>query len=578
LRFGKVEELHSQAEKDVSQSKERNYIRNKQKENDLKANRDIPETMCAEQTLELKRNNEQLQREISSLQQVARKLRESENKYRALVETSLQGIVIFQGPPAHIVFANSAAEDILGRSAQELLSCSHEQILEAIHPEDRSAAKRRYSNRMAGNPEEHRYELRFQNRDGSVRWVEVYGTRVEFDGKPSILGTFVDITNRKLTEAALTESERISKVLINAIPQPTLLVDVEGTVIVANTTTGERLGKDLDKIIGSCIFDHLPPDVVNSRRIYLEEIIRTGLPVHFEDIYEGRYIENHYFPIRDAQGKVAKIAIVAHNISERKKAEKQKHRYIENLESMVEERAKRIQELEHQRAQAEKFVATGRMAAGVAHEINNPLAGIKNSFLLIKDAIPKDHPYSGYVGRIQKEIDRIANIIRQLFDLYRPDQEVIRQFVLDDLIHDVVALMQVSCERVWKDKIRIGIREGDKPVKMALQEGLLRQVLYNLLQNAIDASPPEGLVEVSVKTDKNVVTMTVTDQGTGISEEIRSAIFEPFVTTKSGACRGSLGLGLSVSRNLVELMGGTIDFSSEKGKRTIFRITLPIHQ
>jgi nitrogen-specific signal transduction histidine kinase len=95
---------------------------------------------------------------------------------------------------------------------------------------------------------------------------------------------------------------------------------------------------------------------------------------------------------------------------------------VTELERMVSERAERIKELEKRRADSEKLVATGRMAAWIAHEINNPLGGIKNSFLLVKDAIRSDHPHYSYVERIEREIDRIAAIVRRMFDLYSPDK------------------------------------------------------------------------------------------------------------------------------------------------------------
>ncbi|MCK5732768.1 MAG: ATP-binding protein, partial [Candidatus Latescibacteria bacterium] len=113
---------------------------------------------------------------------------------------------------------------------------------------------------------------------------------------------------------------------------------------------------------------------------------------------------------------------------------------------------------------------------------------------------------------------------------------------------------------------------------VVMPEPLVRQVLYNVLQNAIEASPPGGIVRIVVAVSENVLTLTIFDQGGGIPEEMGSQIFEPFFTTKSGLTTGGLGLGLSVSRNIVESLGGSLHFESTAGQGTVFNITLPFNR
>ncbi|MCD6333974.1 MAG: hypothetical protein J7M27_01405 [Candidatus Latescibacteria bacterium] len=272
------------------------------------------------------------------------------------------------------------------------------------------------------------------------------------------------------------------------------------------------------------------------------------------------------------------IAIGLHNTELEKgrlRAEEQIRRYNEELEELVHERMARIQELERQQVENEKLAAAGRMAARIAHEINNPLAGIKNSFLLIKDAISEDYPYYEYVGRIEKEIDRIARIVRQMFDLYRPDREESREFPVDEAIRDVVALLEAS-RREYKATLEVDT--GDASALVVMPEALLRQILYNVLQNAIEASPPGGVVRIAVALAEDVLTLTISDRGSGIPEEVGHRIFEPFFTTKSGLTTGGLGLGLSVSKNIVESLGGSLDFESAAGQGTVFNITLPFNR
>jgi len=257
-------------------------------------------------------------------------------------------------------------------------------------------------------------------------------------------------------------------------------------------------------------------------------------------------------------------------ISERKQVEEELRNYRDHLEEMIKERTQRIQELESQRGEIEKLAAKGLMAADIAHEINNPLAGIKNSLLLVKDAVPRDHPHYQYIGLIEKEVSRIAQTVRQMFGLYHPDQEIKKEFMLDKTIYDVVALLGT----VWQEN-SVEIQVDTKSIMMEMPEGLFRQILYNILMNAIEASPRGGVVKIMTEVNDEMLTVSISDQGTGIPFEARSRIFEPFFTTKHGN-KGGLGLGLSISKEIVEKLGGHINFESETEKETVFRIILPI--
>ncbi|MCK5382088.1 MAG: hypothetical protein KAJ81_11480, partial [Candidatus Latescibacteria bacterium] len=306
-----------------------------------------------------------------------------------------------------------------------------------------------------------------------------------------------------------------------------------------------------------------------------------------QDVFSGKTVRWEWYsfrngktydlidtPLRNADGTISKLELFR-DITKRKHMEEQIRRHNEELEELVQARMARIQELERQQVENEKLAAAGRMAARIAHEINNPLAGIKNSFLLIKDAIHEDYPYYEYVGRIEKEIDRIARIVRQMFDLYRPDREASREFPVDEAIRDVAALLEAGCREY---EVILEVDTGDASASVVMPEPLVRQVLYNVLQNAIEASPPGGIVRIVVAVSENVLTLTIFDQGGGIPEEMGSQIFEPFFTTKSGLTTGGLGLGLSVSRNIVESLGGSLHFESTAGQGTVFNITLPFNR
>jgi signal transduction histidine kinase len=230
--------------------------------------------------------------------------------------------------------------------------------------------------------------------------------------------------------------------------------------------------------------------------------------------------------------------------------------------------------LENQRVESEKLAAIGRMAARIAHEINNPLGAIKTAFSLLGPAVPKEHQYHHYLGKIEKEIDRIARIVRQMLDLYKPDTASPKEFRVDQIIGEVLTLLRPAChEREIEFDLDVAPAQG----KITLPEGMLRQILYHLVLNAVEASPNNGIVHITVRVAENRLRLAVLDHGNGIPGEIKSRIFEPLFTTKRASTAGSPGMGLAVCKTLVEAMNGAIEFDTQFGRGTEFRISLPLN-
>jgi signal transduction histidine kinase len=282
---------------------------------------------------------------------------------------------------------------------------------------------------------------------------------------------------------------------------------------------------------------------------------------------DARFLRMEYEQEKEKRALLERVA------SERKWAEEQLRISNEQLERTVEERTATIRKLERERLEDEKQVALGRMAARVAHEINNPLTGIKNSFTLVKRAIPPDHRHYEFVSLIERELDRIARIVRQMFELYRQQGEKISSGNPDDIIRDVAMLLSGNA-RARQVKLEYETNRTARPV--LINEDSLRQVLFAVVQNGIEASPPGGHVRIASVAKGEDLIVTVSDQGPGIPEEYRTRIFEPFFTTKEGLTSGGLGLGLSVTRGLVENLGGNLTFECPPGQGTTFRIVFPI--
>jgi signal transduction histidine kinase len=292
-------------------------------------------------------------------------------------------------------------------------------------------------------------------------------------------------------------------------------------------------------------------------------------------------------------GQESPRVVISHvDMSERKSVEEALRESRERLEDRVRERtvefveANRALQREIRQAQeslrqstqlrmeAEKLAATGRLAAQIAHEINNPLAGITNAMRLFRDAIPQDAPEFAYLDRTEREVLRIGRIVRQMYDLHRPNQEREVLTRIDEMVEEVPSMLE-SLSR--QHEVRIEVEQPLPRVRACMPEGTLRQILYGLLANAIEASAPGGEVRVGMAVKEGLLVVSISDHGHGIPQEFRHRIFEPFFSTKAGTgTEGGLGLGLPLAKQLAEAMGGNLSYESEVGRGTMFHICLPL--
>ncbi|MBW2308466.1 MAG: hypothetical protein JRG73_16190 [Deltaproteobacteria bacterium] len=219
----------------------------------------------------------------------------------------------------------------------------------------------------------------------------------------------------------------------------------------------------------------------------------------------------------------------------------------------------------------EKLASVGRLAAGLAHEIGNPLGIMLGYVDLLKSGAPESEEASDYLQRMEEELSRINQIIRSLLDFSRPSSEEAAEMDVNQLIREIIAL--VAGQRAFKAiEIRTDLA-SDLPLAF-MEAEKLRQVLINLLLNSADAMPNGGSITIRSARENDSAIIEVQDTGTGIPPEHMDKIFDPFFTTKE-AGKGT-GLGLSVCMGLVESMGGTLTLHSEKnhGTRAVIVLSL----
>ena len=217
---------------------------------------------------------------------------------------------------------------------------------------------------------------------------------------------------------------------------------------------------------------------------------------------------------------------------------------------------------------SEKMAAAGRLAATVAHEINNPLEGIMNLAFLLRQELGNSPVAADYLGALDNELKRLALITRRTLAFYR-DTEPPGQFSLRELIEEIVQLFR---PKLATASIELRCTIGGTP-EIYGSAGEIRQVLLNLLANAMEAIGTGGCIEVAVGVERDEVVIRVIDNGPGIDHEIAKRIFEPFFTTKS---KTGTGLGLALSRDIVERHRGRIEARNVPGAGAEFTIYLPI--
>jgi signal transduction histidine kinase/DNA-binding response OmpR family regulator len=234
--------------------------------------------------------------------------------------------------------------------------------------------------------------------------------------------------------------------------------------------------------------------------------------------------------------------------------------------------AQELKKSQAQLVQAEKLAAMGRLAASIAHEINNPLQAIHNCLHLTLKKPLNEEKKTRYLGMAQEEVERLITIVQRMLEFYRPSKEGMAPTNVHTIIENVLAL---SSKRLQHGKITVTKKLApDLPVINAVSDQL-KQVFLNLVINAVEAMPQGGelCIEAKLSEDGDDLSVALTDTGVGLSEKEQENIFEPFFTTKATGT----GLGLSVSYGIIERHGGRIKVQSELGKGATFTVYLPLN-
>lgn len=430
-----------------------------------------------------------------------------------------------------------------------------------IHPEDRSQVESLLTAHLEGRTPAFEAQYRLQGPKGEWSWRVDRGRVAErgvYGAALRMHGVSGDVSARRRAEEDRESSELRFRAAFDSAYQFRGLLNLEFRVIEANPTALALLGLGgtIESLRGTLLWDGAwwPTDAARQWARTACEQAKLGHAVAEEieivnSAGETMVMDFSVKPILGPDGQVVQLFAEGRDITHRRQAEAEL-REVETLTTM------------------------GRIAARVAHEINNPLAGIQSAFLLVRDAIPKDHPHFAYVGAVEREIARIADVTRQLYETYRPETADAGHTGVRVVIGDAVAFLK-QVNRASQVTIEADLESV--PAKVPIPESVLRQSVYNLVQNAVEASPAGGTVTVQAGLDNGAFTLRVRDEGPGVPLEARQRIFEPFVSSKGREIStGGMGIGLSLVRRSVQAVGGTIEIIDPPKGGAEFVVKIPI--
>ncbi|MGA2853710.1 MAG: PAS domain S-box protein [Verrucomicrobiota bacterium] len=483
-------------------------------------------------------------------------LKQSESKFRSLVEQSLVGVYIIQGD--HFVYVNPRKAAIFGYTPEEMTASGYK-IAETVHPDDLQMVQEQIRRRIDSETTTAHYSFRGRRKDGSIIHVEVLGSRTEFGGKPAVMGMIMDVTERKLAQDKIAEQARMLDLASDAI----IVSDLEDRIVYWNQSAQRIYGWTAQQAVGGVAFEKMrisPAEFHKARQALLQDGQWHG-EFTYADQHGGEIIvESRWTLVHDPQGKPNSILAINTDITRSKK-------------------------LEAQFLRTQRLESIGVLAGGIAHDLNNVLAPILMSGHLLE--MNPDTPERGkWISSILTSTQRAANLVRQILTFARGTDGRRAPMQPRQLLDE---LRKILTETLPKS-IHLRINDAPDARMIVADPTQLHQVLMNLCINARDAMPNGGELTIAVANAEvdehdatingkvrpgSYVVFSVTDNGTGMTPEIRERIFDPFFTTKEIG-KGT-GLGLSTALGIVKSHGGFINLDSKPNQGSCFKVYLPVY-
>jgi PAS domain S-box-containing protein len=518
----------------------------------------------------------------------------AEESYRKLFEGSVEGIYVTT-PGGALLNANPALARMMGYDTPEDLIGGISDIAHAIyvHP----AARAEYQSLMQRDGMVREFEYQVRARDGAVLWLSDSATAVRDEAGEIIRyeGTVRDITDQKRAEDAIAEGRRRLQQVIDTVPAVINVKDKQRRYVLMNRYMAGIFGIEPADAIGRTTTDLMSRYGAQKTDENDKRVLAAGRELGF---YEEEYLDSsgnlrqwlvNKLPLLDADGEIENIVTVALDIGERKRGELEMRKAKDAAEAAL----RNLRETQNSLIEAEKLAALGRLVAGVAHEVNNPV-GI--SLTVASSLERKTALFTAEVAR--GDLRRSS-----LNEFLETSRDASSQLVanLNRAAELITSFKQVAADRNYSDQRVFDLGDLTEQVVMSLRPGLRKhnltltvdcqpnlmmnsypgpygQVLTNLFLNSVAHAFPDGkpgAVDIQVReSGKDNVEIIFSDNGCGMSLDVRRRAFDPFFTTRRD--QGGTGLGLHIVYSIVtNRLGGRLDLDSEPGGGTRIQIILP---
>src|SRR3977135_877731 len=518
----------------------------------------------------------------------------AEESYRKLFEGSVDGIYVTT-PGGALLNANPALARIMGYAAPQDLINGIGAIAETVYVH--AAARDEYESLMQRDGVVREFEYQVHARDGSILWLSDSATVVRNEAGEVIRyeGTVRDITDQKRAEDAIAEARRLLQQVIDTVPAVINVKDKQLRYVLMNRYMAGIFGVEPGDAIGRTTSELMSRYGAKKTDANDKQVLAAGRGLGF---YEEEYMDasGHMrqwlvekLPRLDRAGEIGNIVTVALDIGERKRGELEMRKAKDAAEAAL----RNLRETQNSLIEAEKLAALGRLVAGVAHEVNNPV-GISltvASSLERKTAMFADEVARGDLRR------------SSLKDFLETSRDAASQLVanLNRAAELIQSFKQVAADRNYSDQRSFDLGDLTEQVVMSLRPGLRKhnltlnvdcqpnlmmnsypgpygQVLTNLFLNSVAHAFPDGkpgAVDIQVReSGKDNVEIIFSDNGCGMSLDVRRRAFDPFFTTRRD--QGGTGLGLHIVYSIVtNRLGGRLDLDSQPGGGTQIQIILP---
>ena len=498
--------------------------------------------------------------DIAEIKRSEKALKESERKYRLLVR-NLPNCVYKGYLDGSIDFFDNKIEQITGYSKEEFLS-RRKNWFSLVHEDDLADTQEKFKQALRTDSSYIR-EYRVKSKSGETIWIQdggqvIYGENGEVE---FITGAFLDITERKLAEKALHESEEKYRSLFNSGPDPIFVLERETLEILdANPMAEDTYGYSKGELSGMLFSELGPVDDIYKGMSTFDQMdwpracLVSSRVRHYRKGQIPFYVRVTACPTRYKDRNAIILATT-------------------DITEMLEKEAQLLQ--------ASKMTTLGEMSAGIAHELNQPLNAILMGSEYLKMMVEgrkkiSDENLVEVSNQICEQVDRASEIIDRLREFGRKPDFAKEKVNINEAVRVAHGIINQQI-RLQNIELILDLEKNLPPI--LARNTRLEQVIFNLLSNARDALIQrkriglEGAITIRSSLEGGRVTLTVSDNGTGIPKEVLDKVFEPFFTTKEVG--SGMGLGLSISYGIVKDYNGEIDVQSQEGVGTTVKLAFP---